>query len=219
MSNPPPMGWYPDPSDPETQYFWDGTAWTAERTGAPPLAERDTGPAGDTARDQPRRQVQIRSPLAFLLLIAVLGAVGLVAIGFGPGDTALLSPDPRPVPADDGSPDPTAAPTRCRPASETLLTAVEAMGVDGLEVDLATGSAVQSLDHQRIWFLAAQVDVSGAESGVGLWAVRDRDGRGPIFSVNQLADDVTDWPLGTSQTPPVTAGDDGAAEALECAGS
>lgn len=32
-----PAGWYPDPGQPETQRYWDGTAWTEQRA---PLAKK-----------------------------------------------------------------------------------------------------------------------------------------------------------------------------------
>lgn len=41
----PPAGWYPDPSDPGTQRYWDGSAWTDHSA---PLAQAQGDPAGYT---------------------------------------------------------------------------------------------------------------------------------------------------------------------------
>lgn len=216
MSNTPPMGWYPDPSDPDTQYFWDGTAWTAERAGAPDVSTGPSESGGPGPSAEPRRRVQVGFPLAFLLLIVVVGAVGFFGLRGDRISPAVFTPDPRPGPTTAVSPEPDSTPIRCKPASEALLSAVEGGLVEGENAELLSGFAVKSLDHQRIWFVAAQV--SGSRGGVGLWAVQDRDGRGPILSVNQLAADITDWPDGADEATPVTATDDGADEALSCIG-
>lgn len=41
-------GWYPDPSDPRTSRYWDGTAWTAATAGPPVPAPPRRTPGVDT---------------------------------------------------------------------------------------------------------------------------------------------------------------------------
>lgn len=39
----PPAGWFPDPEQPGTQRYWDGSQWTEQRAPAGPTVEPDKG--------------------------------------------------------------------------------------------------------------------------------------------------------------------------------
>lgn len=41
MSDGPAPGWYPDPSQPQTQRYWDGSDWTEQRAPAAPAKKSD----------------------------------------------------------------------------------------------------------------------------------------------------------------------------------
>ena len=65
----PAPGWYPDPSDPGRQIYWDGTAWStpAQPAGAPNFAPAP--PAADDSIDSRKTAVSIG--------VCVLSVVGL----------------------------------------------------------------------------------------------------------------------------------------------
>lgn len=41
MNTPHPAGWYPDPTQPDTQRYWDGDAWTEQRAPLSPPRKTD----------------------------------------------------------------------------------------------------------------------------------------------------------------------------------
>ncbi|MFD7437022.1 DUF2510 domain-containing protein [Streptomyces sp. NPDC059861] len=78
----PPPGWYPDPSAPHVERWWDGTAWTRHRRppeppGPPSPAGRATSPRG--------RVVALTAAGALLAAAVVTGAVVLGTGGDGDG--------------------------------------------------------------------------------------------------------------------------------------
>lgn len=49
MSDTPQAGWYPDPSDPSLQRYWDGTKWTEHTAPAAGAADQSSPAAGGGA--------------------------------------------------------------------------------------------------------------------------------------------------------------------------
>lgn len=77
MSNP-PAGWYPDPSQAQTQRYWTGTEWTEQRAPAGPKKS-----SGD-----------VTVAIVIGLLIPVVGffwGLALVASGKSAGGWVILS--------------------------------------------------------------------------------------------------------------------------------
>ena len=68
----PPAGWYPDPTNPGGQRYWDGNAWTATAAAGPAT----TGPS---ARTEPLAIWSL--VLSLLGVLCGLGAVGGVICG------------------------------------------------------------------------------------------------------------------------------------------
>jgi hypothetical protein len=97
--NDPPAGWYPDPTNPPSQRYWDGTAWRAPSPGA--ATTPWTAVSGATLPTFPPLAAAVpgrRSVGRLLALPAVLtGVVSAVTLGAAlvsdtPGIDALLGP-------------------------------------------------------------------------------------------------------------------------------
>jgi hypothetical protein len=76
------MGWYPDPTNPGIQRYWDGSAWTEHW--APRAGPTKAGPAGQP-RDSP-------SQLSVSALLVGLLAAPAAYLGLGNAMTALGAP-------------------------------------------------------------------------------------------------------------------------------
>nr|WP_280878198.1 DUF2510 domain-containing protein [Streptomyces pseudovenezuelae] len=106
---PPPPGWYPDPSAPHLQRWWDGTAWT-EHWHAPEAPV--PGPVAGTGR---AKVVAITTAGAVLVAAIVTGAFFLGQDDDGGGTEAQTAPTTVPsAPTSEGpsqpqSPSPSAA--------------------------------------------------------------------------------------------------------------
>jgi hypothetical protein len=73
----PPAGWYPDPSNPGGQRYWDGTAWTAGATAGGVVA-------APSARTEPLAIWSlVLSILGFLCGLSAIGGIvcGHLALG------------------------------------------------------------------------------------------------------------------------------------------
>ncbi|MFJ9541462.1 DUF2510 domain-containing protein [Streptomyces sp. NPDC101225] len=85
----PPPGWYPDPSAPHQQRWWDGTAWTEHRS-------PDTVPVRQPAPGGSGRAKAVALVAAGAVLVAaiVTGAVFLGGSGDGDGPDVRTAPNP-----------------------------------------------------------------------------------------------------------------------------
>ncbi|MDR3079978.1 MAG: DUF2510 domain-containing protein [Streptomyces sp.] len=92
MSSAPPPGWYPDPSYPLTERWWDGVAWTDHRrqpqVSEPPLASPPPPDGGG-----PRRAKAVALTAAGVVLVAAV-VTGAVVIGRDDDGTARADPPP-----------------------------------------------------------------------------------------------------------------------------
>lgn len=132
----PPPGWYPDPSVPSTERWWDGSAWTEHRR-APRPPEPSTVPMGfgpptpmqSQGGMQPqgwmqpqggmqpqgsgRRKVIVLAATALIVVVAAIGT-GIAVLGGGDDSTADGSPSPSVTQAPESpsdSPSPAPSPT------------------------------------------------------------------------------------------------------------
>ncbi|MEE1764076.1 DUF2510 domain-containing protein [Streptomyces sp. SP18BB07] len=129
MSSSPPPGWYPDPSYPLTERWWDGTAWTDHR-------RQPEQPVPPVLQPQPPRRGPGRSKVvalaaagAVLVAGAVTGGVLLLGEdGDGGQETRTTTASPTSDADGKGSPSPTksAAPS---PSEEADLVVDELNGI------------------------------------------------------------------------------------------
>jgi len=110
---------------------------------------------------------------------------------------------------------PTAAEvTRCIEVSGELLDAI-ASGLDEAEATLDRGAAVQSADHDDLYFISARVLGSNAvDEGVGTWASSSLiDGVGAVVAVGSLAHSASNWPAAPDG---ISEQDDGVLASRQC---
>lgn len=70
-----PAGWYTDPDNPSGQRYWDGNAWTENRSGAP------AAPATMTAAPNSHTTRNVLIAIGLVLLLLLGGCIALVAAG------------------------------------------------------------------------------------------------------------------------------------------
>jgi hypothetical protein len=102
----------------------------------------------------------------------------------------------------------TEASSRCEPLPAA---AVEHLGSALHSGKLVGPVAVRSDDRDQLYMIAARV---GGEPA--LWAMHRLDGSGLIVSLNDHASEVSGTIRGEDLFVPISADDDGAAEALSC---
>lgn len=106
MSMSPPPGWYPDPSAPHLQRWWDGTAWTEHRS-TPTVPVRLPSGGGGSGR---AKAVALTTAGVVLVAAIVTGAVYLRDDDAGGADVQTV---PNPVgssaPPATGGPSPSAS--------------------------------------------------------------------------------------------------------------
>lgn len=145
-----------------------------------------------TAREKKRRG---KGCFGFLLMVGVtVVIIGVVMSGSGDDETT-------------GDFD------RCEPVNASLMTAIE----EGLRgYTLSHAEAVRSNDFESAWFVAGIVD--GTEGEPALWVANDISQGRPelLYSVNDVALDVSDWGDGTGTDAAFSPSDDGASEAIGC---
>ena len=103
---------------------------------------------------------------------------------------------------------------KCQPASSKLLDTI----ASGLTVDggsLTDGHRVKS-DVDNAWYVAAVIRGEGRDgTDVGVWATDNPSGNAPIFSVNSVAEELSEWAAGGADAPG-SVDDDAAAQAESC---
>lgn len=151
--------------------------------------------------------------LALLLCIAVTGNSGdtvAPVVGDPPRSVASATSTHRPA-------TPTPA-SRCQPAPAILLDSI----AEGLTVTggggLRNGWTVRSDDFEKAHFVAAEITGEGMSGTVGLWVTNDPASPGTLYSVNAFAKEFSDWADGGSTDAAFNQANDGAREAIDCAG-
>ena len=144
--------------------------------------------------EQPKKKKRRGKGCLGLIVILVVAAIGIgIALG-GSGD--------------DDTTD-----SRCEPINASMMGAI-AEGMSGTK--LSRAEAVKSDDFDSVWFIAGEVEGSTGEPG--LWASNDitEAGAGLIYSVNDVALEVSDWGNGGTTDAAMSPDDDGAQEAIDC---
>lgn len=130
----PPPGWYPDPSAPQAERWWDGGAWTEHRRapGAP------VPPAAPDRASRRAKAVALGTAGAVLVAAIVTGALVLrtdhEGAGAGEANTAATptTGDPRPA-----SPSPSGTPSASDPSADDPATVVDQL--NGITLPLPDG--------------------------------------------------------------------------------
>lgn len=111
--------------------------------------------------------------------------------------------------------------SRCEPVAIEVVSAIETGLTVGGGGSLTNAQAVRSDDFERVYFVAADLQGAGMNGSgpVGLWATNQIDAEGGlIFAVNSMAKEFSDWGHGDTSDARITDSDDGAEEAVDCAG-
>ena len=147
--------------------------------------------------------------------------------GVVPSPVASIEPTPAPSSTPVATPQPTPAPSASAPAADRCV-AVSTKKLRNIATGLTVGGggtltngfAVKSNDYEEVWFIAALIDGPRMGKGVvGIWASNRLDANdGLIFAIDALAEEFTDWGVGSTTDANITQYDDGAQEAAQCAG-
>ncbi|MGP4052958.1 DUF2510 domain-containing protein [Streptomyces sp. 2A115] len=143
MSTTPPPGWYPDPSAPHVERWWDGTAWTEHRR-TPEVQQQPvwqqpvmqpqfapTAPGGESGR---AKAIAVTAAAAVLVAAIVTGAVVLN----GDDGDAESKTDPTPTSS--------SAPTSATPTSPSASTSAPSADDPSVVVDELNGITLPLLD-------------------------------------------------------------------------
>jgi hypothetical protein len=100
--------------------------------------------------------------------------------------------------------------SRCDPLPQVAVEQIESTFSRGQALRFAVSVKSKDLDHE--YFVSGQVLGDPA-----LWVTNKLDGTGKLYSVNDLAYQVSGKRRSEDLAPPITKKDDGASEALYCA--
>ena len=102
----------------------------------------------------------------------------------------------------------------CLPVSMKMLRAI-ASGGDNAKLKPIAGAAYRSDDFEKVYMIAMRFNGLGSTEE-GVWASNSlKPGGGLIMSVDGMAEEFTQWPNGTADSP-MSIADHGAHEALDC---
>lgn len=159
--------------------------------------------------------------IILLIAVTVLAACGAATPTAAPAiaEPAAIPATATAQPVATTPPQPTATlASRCQPAPAILLDSI----AEGLTVNggggLRNGWTVRSDDFEKAHFVAAEITGEGMTGTIGLWVTNDPASPGALFSVNAFAKEFSDWADGGSTDAAFNQANDGAREAIACAG-
>ncbi|MFG2787719.1 DUF2510 domain-containing protein [Streptomyces sp. NPDC048419] len=128
----PPPGWYPDPSAPHLQRWWDGTAWTEHRSAATVPAAQPAAGGG------PGRAKVVALVAAGAVLVAAI-VTGTVFLGRSDGNGPDVQTAPNPVASDAGptSESPSPSQSSAEPSADDPSVVTDQL--DGITLPLLDG--------------------------------------------------------------------------------
>ena len=106
----------------------------------------------------------------------------------------------------------------CEPASSDVMTPIgNKLMPEGVRV--SDGRYVRSDDHERMYFVSAELDGPGleGEGDVATWATPSVGGADAVYAVDDLAKEHSDWR--PADEVDVTIDDHGAQESRDCVGT
>ena len=111
-----------------------------------------------------------------------------------------------------------AAASACEPATSDVMTPIgNKLMPEGVRA--SNGRFVRSDDHERMYFVSAELDGPGLEGqgDVATWATSSVGGAEAIYAVDDLAREHSDW--GPAAVVDVTVDDHGFVESRDCVGT
>jgi hypothetical protein len=116
---------------------------------------------------------------------------------------------------DDGAAAPTSE--RCVAVSSDLMTPL-GNGMKNMDVRVRNGQAVESEDHDDVYFVSAELFGGGVEDGtIGTWATTSLGGAEAIWTVDDVSKEHSGLRDG-GEVAGVAMTDDGAQESRDCVG-
>jgi hypothetical protein len=110
--------------------------------------------------------------------------------------------------------------SRCMSVPADVIARIES----GLDINgggsLKNVGAVKSNDFESVYFISGDLQGSGLEGSrdIATFATNQLDYTGMTFSVDAIADEFSDWPLGSGTSFNIRMSDDGASESRDCVG-
>ncbi|MFI9581761.1 DUF2510 domain-containing protein [Streptomyces sp. NPDC052236] len=180
MSMTTPAGWYPDPSVPGTERWWDGTVWTAH-----------TRPMGSSGRGKGRLVALVTAGVVFVAAVAT----GVVLLG--KDDEADKAPPPVSVSAPQSSPSSPSSPGSPPATAESALLTDQ---LNGISMPIPEGwvKSDSSLDDGATMVTDGTYDCPGGGSSLCR--------RGRVSSLTATGTDVTS-PVALAKLDIATAAD------------
>ncbi|GHH75496.1 membrane protein [Streptomyces sulfonofaciens] len=140
MSMTPLPGWYPDPSAPASQRWWDGSAWTEHRRAQPPAPATvpvGFGPARPAPGRRPGRGKAVALAVSALVVVAAV-VTGVTVLGGGKDGAAPAAGGASSAPPATGAPGPT-APGSASPSPSRTDPSVVADDLNGITLPVLAG--------------------------------------------------------------------------------
>ena len=154
--------------------------------------------------------------LALVIIIALV----LPACGGSDSTTpsAAPAPQPAPSPAPQQTPESTLEPSLdCIAVNATMAEAI-LTGATASGMTEVRASAVRSPDFERVYFIAVEFALAGAENVVGVWASNSLEpGGGIIFAADVFAKEFSDWGDAETTDAAISPADSSIRRARECA--
>ncbi len=106
---------------------------------------------------------------------------------------------------------------RCENASEYIVKKIEG-GLNTKGITLRDVKVVKSNDYESVYFISGDLEGPGLDgkNEIATFATNKLDATGLTFSVDAIADEFSDWPLGTNTDFNMTMNNDGAKESKDC---
>jgi len=150
-----PPGWYPQPNDPTTKRWWDGTQWTENTAPADTSAPSNATPWTSQAPAKSKAPLFIGLGVGALLLVVILVIVAVFAFGGKKDDNPVVtdpptsSQSPDDEPSEEPSEEPTDEPSGYEEDPTSEITSIEKAYADATNDYFAT-LGLPGQDAQKI---------------------------------------------------------------------
>ena len=107
--------------------------------------------------------------------------------------------------------------SHCENATDYIIQKIES-GLNTKDIFLRNAKIIKSNDFESVYFISADLQGAGLEEGLDIatFATNKLDYSGLVFSVNHVAEEFSDWGVGSKTDFNITMSDDGAQESYSC---